>query len=409
MLDNSLKSVLDDKKISNALRDNSVEKLGKESKVYAISDHCDIRKEYSRELENLGKVRDLRGNIINGYSSLGTILLNENKKDITLTNMTVFSNKEERFISQKELEQYHNKKIEDKNRVAKIKELVDSDTYINNTVSLKRQSKEISNSLKSKNSDIVICHIHDRFGDNIEYFKHIDTTLKDQFVIRVKASRNSNKKKINAKGNEVGIKLIDVEFSNKKEYIIEKLKLKGKVYQQAKVLIEWDNIKLSKTEYSTVRITLKTRDNKPIHKQPMILISNIEIKNYKDAKEIYHTYLLRSKIESVFKFLKDILGLEEFQVRDFNSIKNLITLCYFIGNYFYEIESALIEHPVIEMLCEMGGGKNIVSRHFFLEGIKKLLIVHNVLKFKRDNSISSKQWGEMALFAGIGRDELCFP
>jgi len=409
MLDNSLKNVLDDKKISKALRDNSVKKLGNERKVYAISDHCDIRKEYSRGLENLGSVRDLSGKIINGYSSLGTILLNENKKDITLTNMTVFSNKEERFVSQDELKKYHNNKIEDENRVAKIKELIDSETYINNTVSLKRQSKEVSDSLKSENSDIVICHIHDRFGDNIEYFKHIDETLKDQFVIRVKASRNSNKTKKNAKGNEVGIKLIAVEFSNKKEYIIEKLKLKGKLYQQAKVLIEWDEIELSKVKYNTVRITLKTRDDILIHKQPMLLISNIKIENYKDAKEIYHTYLLRSKIESVFKFLKDILGLEEFQVRDFNSIKNLITLCYFIGNYFYEIESALIEHPVIEMLCEMGGGKDTVSRYFFLEGIKKLLIVHNVLKFKQDNSISSKQWGEMALFAGIGEDELCFP
>lgn len=409
MLDNSLKSVLDDEKISKALKDNSVEKLGDENRVYAISDHCDIRKEYSRKLENLGQVRDLNGNIIHGYSSLGTILLNENKKDITLANMTVFSNKEERFISQEELKKYHNKKIEDKDRVSKIKELIENDTYINNTVSLKRQSKEISDSLKAKNSDIVICHIHDRFGDNIEYFEHINSTLKDQFVIRVKASRNSNKKKINAKGNEVGIKLISVEFSNKEEYIIEKLKLKGKLYQQAKVLIEWDEIELGKTTYNTVRITLKTRDNKPIHKQPMLLISNIKIKNYKDAKEIYHTYLLRSKIESVFKFLKDILGLEEFQVRDFNSIKNLITLCYFIGNYFYEIESALIEHPVIEMLCEMGGGKGTISRHFFLEGIKKLLIAQNVLKFKRDNSISSKQWEDMALFAGIGEDELCFP
>ena len=61
------------------------------------------------------------------------------------------------------------------------------------------------------------------------------------------------------------------------------------------------------------------------------------------------------------------------------------------------------------MLCEMGGGKGTISRHFFLEGIKKLLIAQNVLKFKRDNSISSKQWEDMALFAGIGEDELCFP
>ena len=79
-----------------------------------------------------------------------------------------------------------------------------------------------------------------------------------------------------------------------------------------------------------------------------LLISNIKIESYIQAKEIYHIYLLRTKIESVFKFLKDVLGWEEFQVRDWNSIKNIIALCFFIGNYFYEIESALIDNPTIE-------------------------------------------------------------
>ena len=408
MLENSLNTVLDEEKISKALRENSVKKLGDKKRVYAISDHCDIRKEYSRELESLGKVRDLKGNIINGYSSLGTILLDEDKKDITLSNITVFSNKEERFVSQEELKKYNNNKLDDKARVLKIKELIESDTHINNTLSLKRQSKDVSDALKVKNKEITVCHVHDRFGDNVEYFEHVDQTLKDEFVIRIKASRNSNKKRINAKGNEVGIKLISVEFSNKEEYVIERLKLKGKLYEHAKVLIEWDEIELNENKYNTVRVSLKTRDNKPIHKQPMLLITNIKVENYKDAKEIYHTYLLRSKIESVFKFLKDILGWEEFQVRDFNSIKNIIALCYFIGNYFYEIDSVLIYNPTIEMLCDIGEGKGTISRHFFLEGIKNLLIAQNVLKFKRDNRISDEAWQEMALFAGIGEDENCF-
>jgi len=359
-------------------------------------------------LENLGKVRDLKGNIINGYSSLGSILLDENKRDITLSDITVFSNKEERFVSQEELKKYFAGKIEDKSRVQKIKELIESDTHINNTLSLIRQSKEISESLKDRNKAISICHIHDRFGDNATYFEHLNEVLKDEFVIRVKASRNSNQTRINSNGNEVGIKLISVEFSNKKEYRIEKLKLKGKLYQQALVLIEWDKIEVNKKEYNTVRVTLKTRENKLIHKQSMLLISNIEIKNYKDAKEIYHTYLLRSKIESVFKFLKDILGLEEFQVRDWDSIKNIITLCYFIGNYFYEINSELSLNPTIEILCEMGGGKNTISKHFFLEGVKNILIAQSVLKFKQENQISDETWQEMVLYAGIGEDENCF-
>jgi len=63
---------------------------------------------------------------------------------------------------------------------------------------------------------------------------------------------------------------------------------------------------------TTVRITLKTREGKNIFKKPMFLISNIKVKSYLEAKEIYHIYLLRSKIEAVFKFLKDVLGWEEF-------------------------------------------------------------------------------------------------
>ena len=52
-------------------------------------------------------------NITNGYSTLGTVILDEEKKDITLADITVFSNKEDRFVTQKELKQYEKNKIED--------------------------------------------------------------------------------------------------------------------------------------------------------------------------------------------------------------------------------------------------------------------------------------------------------
>ena len=78
MIDGSLKSVLDDKKISKALIKNSVEKLSGNKRLYIFSDHSDSRKPYSKKLENLGKVRDLNGNIINGYTTLGSVVLDEN-------------------------------------------------------------------------------------------------------------------------------------------------------------------------------------------------------------------------------------------------------------------------------------------------------------------------------------------
>lgn len=404
MLDNSLKSVLDDTKVSEALRENSANKFSDRKRLYAIGDHCDIRKKYSKELENLGKVRDLDGNITNGYSTLATVIVDENKRDLTLTDITVFSNKEDRFITQEELQKYESGKIEDEARVAEIKTLIDSDNHINMTLSVREQTKRVSESQKEQNPDIILCHVHDRFCDSVGYFEHIDQILKDEFVVRCKLSRNSNKTKINAKGNTQAIKLIDVEFAHKKEYIIDKLRLKGKLYQQAKVLIEWDEIILNEKKYNTVRITLKTRDGKPIHTKPMLLISNIKVNSYLQAKEIYHIYLMRSKIEAVFKFLKDVLGWEEFQVRDWNSIKNIIALCFFIGNYFYEIESSLIENPTIEIICQLGNGKGRVSRHFFLEGLKVMLVTQNTLRLRKELEISDETWQEMEAFAGIKGD-----
>jgi hypothetical protein len=403
LLDNTLKEVLDDKKVSEALKENSIEKFSGKKRVYVPSDHCDIRKRHSWKMENIGKVLDLDKKVINGFSTLASVAIDENKHDVTLLDVTVFSNKEDRFIKQDELKAFENGKIEDKAREAEIKALVDEDKHINMTLSLMRQTESVSKTLKLSNSTISVCHIHDRFADMSEYFEHIEQTLQDEFVIRGTAKRVSNQTKVNEKGNEVKVKLIDSEFENNDSQGIAKLRLKGKVYQQAQSIIEWDKVKINENEYSTIRVTLKTREGKDIFKKPMLLISNIKVNSYIEAKEIYHIYLLRSKIEAVFKFLKDVLGWEEFQVRDWESIKNIISLCFFVGNYFYEIESTLIEHPTIEIICQLGDGKDKVTRFYFLKGLEKLLIAQSVFQFKEDRGISDDEWSEITDFSGVGQ------
>ena len=402
MLDNSLNEVLDDKKISEALKENSIEKFSGKKRLYLPSDHCDIRKKHSGKMENIGKVLDLDKKVINGFSTLASIAIDENKRDVTLMDISVFSNKEKRFIKQDELKDYENGKIVDKSREEEIKALVDEDKHINMTLSLMRQSKRVSGILKVANPDISLCHIHDRFADMNEYLEYIDQTLQDEFVIRATKARVSNQTKLDEKGNSVKVKLIYSKFANRESRLIEKLRLKGKIYEQAKSIIEWDRVKINENWYTAVRITLQTREGKDIFPNPMLLISNIKVTSYIQAKEIYSIYLLRSKIEAVFKFLKDVLGWEEFQVRDWESIKNIIALSFFIGNYFYEIESSLIEHPTIEIICQLGDGKGTVSRFYFLQGLKKLLIAESVFQFKEDKGISDDAWREITDFAGAG-------
>ena len=405
MIDGSLKSVLDEEKISKALIKNSVEKLSGNKRLYIFSDHCDSRKPYSKKLENLGKVRDLNGNIINGYTTLGSVILDENKKDLTLSNISVQSNREPNFITKQELKNYENNKIKNRQRVKEIAQLIEDDNYQNMSTVLYTHLKEQSEALKTANPNVSICHVHDRGCDSAEYLEFIKDTLGDDTVVRAKKSRNSEQTKINPKTNrKVKVKLIESDFTYKKVYLIDKLTLKGKHYSQVKCHIDWDTTTINEKEYSAVRVTLIKRDGKPIHKEPMLLISTLKISNYIEAKEIYHIYLHRAKIEGVFKFLKDTLGWEEYQVRDWESIKNIISICYFIGGYFYEIHSELIENETVQMICNLARNKGKITHHFFLEGLKILLLAWHVENFKKENHISDEMFRQMQVYAGIGEE-----
>jgi hypothetical protein len=137
LIDNSLKSVLDDEKIADALIKHSVEKLCNNKRLYIFSDHCDIRKPYAEKQENHGKVRALDGKIVNGYSTLNSVILDERKKNLTLSNISVFSNKDDDFICQTELDDYHKDRIKNPIRKAEIAVKIEDERFINMGVILK--------------------------------------------------------------------------------------------------------------------------------------------------------------------------------------------------------------------------------------------------------------------------------
>ena len=147
-----------------------------------------------------------------------------------------------------------------------------------------------------------------------------------------------------------------------------------------------------------VQVTLLDCRGKALYKNPMLLISNIAVEKAEQARGIYGIYLMRAKIEAVFKFLKAVLGWEKFQVRDYESIKNIIALAYFIGGYFYEIGSDLTQNPVIASIAQLGGGKGKVTRRYFLEGLKKLLIHKSVEHFIEEQEVGEETFAEMLAF-----------
>ena len=404
-----LKSVLDDEKISAVLREGMATELGGNEVVYALHDPCDIRKRYSEKLENLGIVRDLEGKLIHGYSSFNTVCISSDGKKTQLSDITVFSNGDgEYYVRQKELDDLGKKQqkaakneteTDLSEREKAIVELLETDAVVNLRQVTRTQMQRVSQRLKEEHENLQVCHVLDRQFDGLPYFQFIENELDDDFVIRLKISRNSNEMRLNEDEKEVAVKLKDVRLPNTFMEVLDKVILGNKVYQQVKRNLEWGTITLEGKAYSVVRITLFTRKGKEIFPQPMLLITNYAITNSQQALGVYRIYLQRAKIEGVFKFVKNTLGWEDFQVRDWESIKNIIALTFFIAGYFYEIEPALADNPGMAWLCALGGGKGIISRHFFLEGLKNLLIYQQVERFREKTRVKPDDWSDILEFA----------
>jgi hypothetical protein len=405
LLDGSLKSVLDEEKISGAIREHSVGALGDEGRLIVLHDPCDIRKEYAEKMEKIGTVRDLDGEPINGYCTFNTVGVDVKGKSLYPVDISVYSNGDEHYVTVEELKQYKKgemQKSEDeveRERAKQIAQFIEEGSYLNLPRLSCMQLKQVSEAFKQKNETIRLCHVMDRQFDGVNYFEFIDQELQDEFVIRGKISRNSNQVEPDEQtGEMVAVKLKDVEFGHSQVDVIDKLRIKKKVYQDAKCLLEWDTLTLKGHDYTVVRVTLMDRHGKPIYKQPMLLITNIAVNKAEQARGVYGVYLMRAKIEAVFKFLKEVVGWEEFQVRDYTAIKNIIALAYFVGGYFYEIGSDLTKNPVIALLAQLGGGKGKVTRRYFLEGLKKLLIHQTVACFIEEQEVETETFEEMLSF-----------
>jgi len=405
LLDGSLKSVLDEEKTAEALRKHSVAGLGDEGRLIMLHDPCDIRKKHSEKLEKIGTVRDLDGRLINGYCTFNTVGIDVKGKQLYPVDTTVYSNGDEHYVRVKEMEKYERGKLQasddqaERERARQIEQFIEEKSYLNLPRLSCQQLQRVSDSFKQKNKKITLCHVLDRQFDGLDYFEFIEQELEDEFVIRAKISRNSNAVELDEETDrEVAIKLKDVEFAHSHTDVIAKLRIKKKVYQNAKCLLEWGTLTLNEHNYTVVRITLLDRAGQPVYQQPMLLITNITVNNAEQARGVYGIYLMRAKIEAVFKFLKEVLGWEEFQIKDYASIKNIIALAYFVGGYFYEIGSDLTKNPVIALLAQLGGGKGKVTRRYFLEGLKKLLIHKSVERFIEEQEVGEVTLAEMMAF-----------
>ncbi len=335
-----------------------------------IHDPCYIRKEHSKELENLDRVRNLDGKMINGYRTFNSVLLGQ--ENITLLGCHPYSQKEESKLGEGHL--------------------------TNKEVSFD-QIRQISHGLKKDIPSRTIIHLMDREADDIEYFKLIDKELDDKFIFRLKSNRNSDVEYIFEKRDDGGnlikeslrfVKIHKKTLSNRFDRVFERFMYKGKCYREARAKVSYERMWVGDDYYWIVKIGMETRTGRAIFAKPMVLITNIPIILDDIAVFIYQKYLKRSKIEGVFKFLKEELGWEDFRVRDFIAIKNIILLGFFVGAYFCEREPELIKNPLVMLICDLARSKGKVTKHFFMLGLKKLAQYQMTVQFFEENQLSKE-------------------
>jgi len=390
LINGKLVNTLDVEKINPHLLSKSIACLKGQYSVIIIHDGSEIRKPESEQMENIGWVQSLDGKVIRGYKSFASVMIDNQTGTLKLLSCTPYSNRDPKFVSQVELADYQKGKIKCEERKKEIEKLFEAEDNYNSTKICKDQIQDIHNQIKRINPDIVINHVLDRGFDSTEIYEYIES-LGDKYVIRSKSNRNSNEKINDENGNEIFLKLQQKTFENKQERIYEKVTFKNNTYLNAKAIFEWDTVVLVNALYYVLRIKFYTQDGKKIFKEPMMLITNYMVTDYEMALFTYQLYLQRPRIEGVFKFLKEVLGWETFRIQDYESIKNLIALTYYIGGYFYEIEDELIKDETVIWICKLGNGKGIVSRFYFMKGISKLLQAAEVEIFRKEYDISDEQ------------------
>jgi len=112
----------------------------------------------------------------------------------------------------------------------------------------------------------------------------------------------------------------------------------------------------------------------------------------------------RPRIECVFKFLKEGMGWEDIQIQDFQSIQNLLSICFFLAAYLYDIKEQEVHDNFIILLAKIGGGKGVVSRHYIFEGIQQIMNKHRIDRILEEEKVSQQTMEDMYTFGGICYD-----
>jgi hypothetical protein len=89
-------------------------------------------------------------------------------------------------------------------------------------------------------------------------------------------------------------------------------------------------------------------------KEEWVLITNVPVLNFDIALEIWRNYTRRWGIEDFYKFTKNNLNLEVFQVDELEKIRKVLSWVAVAGAFLYDLGVDITE-PYIKLLLDLGG------------------------------------------------------
>lgn len=248
-----------------------------EEYVIVLNDDTDINKEYSKKLEDLCVVRDASSQVeryVNGYKVCEYTALSEIKKTPMSLYSKIYSTTSDNFKSE------NDETIQGENEVIKI--------------------------LGKENKKPIF--IRDRGFDANEYFEK-DIKEDNKFVTRLKGNRY-----LLFKGKK---RIVESVAEMRKGKISTKLMYQG---ENKECSISYTKVELPSCkgkEVSLVTIHGLSKDG-----VPMMLLTNLEVKDKESAEHIVRLYFLRWRIEEYFNVKKEYKW-ENSLLRTLDSMNNL--------------------------------------------------------------------------------------
>lgn len=183
--------------------------------------------------------------------------------------------------------------------------------------------------------------VSDRGFDDKKVFREFIGEQGDEFIVRVYQNRLI---KVGGKNRKL------LEYVRGLECCLSfdaELKIKRR-YRKVKV-----DISIGEFEYEGVKLWV-VRSVIRGFKEEWILITNVPVVNLEVALEIWCNYARRWGIEDFYKFVKNNLNLEAFQVVTLEKIRKVLSWVAVAGAFLYDL-GVDITDPYIKLLLNLGG------------------------------------------------------